>query len=211
MKIAKVLIGETNLTTYNHLQPFIWEVYVDWGRLSTIKHMTCGCKQQDYYIVLIGGILMMVGWWFRRYAIEYVRYQPVWWNKGFWTLLRWAVWTWALMGLLGGNWELYNYCQTWWYNWGYVFCVFLLPRHGHQIYTVSMRTWWVTREFMGYLTLFLDKPKSRFQAWNIDSQWTFGWRDFIMKYVDLAWGVYDGNDPRCSPEVFHNETTLFSS
>lgn len=25
---------------------------------------------------------------------------------GFWTLLRWAVWTWALMGLLGGNWEL---------------------------------------------------------------------------------------------------------
>ena len=68
MKIAKVLIGETNLTTYNHLQPFIWEVYVDWGRLSTIKQMTCGCKQQDYYIVLIGGILMMVGW-FGRYAI----------------------------------------------------------------------------------------------------------------------------------------------
>ena len=38
MKIAKVLIGETNLTIYNHLQPFIWEVYVDW--LEVINHQT---------------------------------------------------------------------------------------------------------------------------------------------------------------------------
>jgi len=35
-------------------------MWIGW-RLSTIKQMTCGCKQQDYYIVLIGGILMMVG------------------------------------------------------------------------------------------------------------------------------------------------------